>query len=134
MLANSEVEGLEWLESAARMEHVLAREVLAFLRREQPSSVANSGSRLCEYMQWLSESCWCAGWMDGIEFELWEAWQRSDAFGYGGRIVAPLELETLAWLSRECGGWVTWSVALGSPVFVDLPTWQGIVEKRRADS
>jgi hypothetical protein len=31
--------------------------------------------RLADYMSELSESAYCAGWMEGLEFALWEAVQ-----------------------------------------------------------
>lgn len=124
-------EAIHWLERAARMEHVLAREVLTYLRREENPSRSNSGPRLRAFMEWLSESCWCAGWMDGLEYELWAALDRP-GFTYGVKVVTPLELATLRWLSDQCDGWFAWSDSRGAPIFVDRLAWQDVLSRRRS--
>lgn len=121
-----------WLARANAKKHVGAVEVLACLNDEEhpgPPHPPPSRERLLQFMQWLSEACWCAGWMDGLEFELWRALD-STGLHYGMRNVAALELAVLRRLSAQAGGWYLWSDAVGEPVFVEANNWQAIFHSR----
>lgn len=60
---------------------------------------------LADFMSELSEEAFCAGWMLGLEYALWEA-----VFGlrasYGRLILGDQEIARLGELSRGCGGWI----------------------------
>ena len=79
-------------------------------------------------MEWLSEDCWCAGWYDGLEFDLWAARDRGGPFRYGARLVATIEIDVLQWLYAAANGWVMWADDAG-PVFVDLVAWKAIYDQ-----
>ena len=53
----------------------------------------------------LSEEAYCAGWMQGLEYALWEVVVGER--GEYGRLVMSLEHRTrLRALSVACGGWI----------------------------
>ena len=60
---------------------------------------------LARYMSELSEEAYCAGWMLGLEFALWEAVVdlRVD---YGRLVLTPEHKKRLQALSAACGGWI----------------------------
>ena len=107
-----------WLSLSAAKGYVPARELLAYGyahdvyggsgTSEAESSTASpvsvskprtgfsqAAQRLCEYMEWLSEECWCAGWYDALEFDLWAACGRGGQFRYGAGLVARIEMDVL---------------------------------------
>ncbi len=59
---------------------------------------------LADYMSNLSEEAYCAGWMQGLEFELWEA-VVSGPRNYG-RLQVSRHIEQLRRLSEAAGGWI----------------------------
>jgi hypothetical protein len=83
------------------------------------------------YLSHLAEDHWCASWLRGLEYEVWEALQNPE-YECGFSALSPEELATLRWLSESCGGWVQWSDERQAPVFVDLGAWRQMVEKRQA--
>jgi hypothetical protein len=60
---------------------------------------------LAEYMSELSEEAFAAGWMDGLEFALWEV-RLGQRDRYGQMSIGPEHCTRLAALSAECGGWI----------------------------
>jgi hypothetical protein len=60
---------------------------------------------LAEYMSDLSEEAYCAGWMDGLEYALWQVvlGERSD---YGQTTFTSKHATDLRRLSASCGGWI----------------------------
>jgi hypothetical protein len=98
------------------------------LRESSGAGNSPAAERLSECIEWLSQDCWCAGWYDGIEFDLWAA-IATGQFQYGLRQIATIELRVLQWLSELCGGWITWADSSG-PVFVDLQAWKAIYQRR----
>lgn len=73
-------------------------------------------NELGRYMSELSEEAYCAGWMSGNEFYLWEVaiGQRTS---YGQTTLGAEEAERLTRLSRDAGGWHT------TDTFVPLDRW-----------
>jgi hypothetical protein len=61
--------------------------------------------KLCEYMSDLSEDAYCAGWMDGLEYALWEALLGLRG-AYGWLELTKEQKEDLRVLSEKCGGWI----------------------------
>ena len=60
---------------------------------------------LAEYMSALSEEAYCAGWMDGLEFELWEVVINGPR--RCGRLqITHDHIAQLRRLSEAAGGWI----------------------------
>jgi len=77
---------------------------------------------LAEYMSELSEAAWYAGWMDGLEFALWEAYL-DVRMEYGCLVLTPAHRERLRALSRACDGWIVFNDRLGE-TWVPTTEWQ----------
>jgi len=61
--------------------------------------------RLAGFMSDLSEEAYCAGWMDGLEYALWDVLvcNRTEY----GRLSVTVEHRTkLKELADSCGGWI----------------------------
>ena len=74
-------------------------------------------------MSEISEAHYCAGWMNGLEFSLWEMIiDRSADRQYGMCPITDEQLDRLLDLSRECGGWIFWLKDTGE-TFLKMETW-----------
>ena len=62
---------------------------------------------LYETMSDISEDCYCAGWMMGLEFALWGALQDGDR-QYGMGEMDAKQLEKCRELARDLDGWIVW--------------------------
>ena len=62
---------------------------------------------LYEVMSDISEGCYCAGWMMGLEFVLWSALQDGDR-RYGMGEMDAKQLEKCRELAKELDGWIVW--------------------------
>jgi len=62
---------------------------------------------LYDMMSEISEECYCAGWMDGNEFTLWEAIQTGE-MRYGMGNIDKEKLAKVAALSVLTGCWIIW--------------------------
>jgi len=71
-------------------------------------------------MTGISEENWCAGWMTGLEFSLWEA--RAGERCYGMGVISERQSQLLKLLSEECGGWWRWDDERGV-TFVRTADW-----------
>jgi hypothetical protein len=71
-------------------------------------------------MSEVSEAAFFAGWMNGLEFELWDALQ-SGPRNYGQIVLTEEVIQRLRELSVRCGGWVAWDG--DEEVFVPLSLW-----------
>jgi hypothetical protein len=66
-------------------------------------------TELYEFMSDISEQCYCAVWMDGNEYVLWEMVANPEASRrYGQDVVDDEDIEALRKLSSEAGGWILW--------------------------
>lgn len=76
-------------------------------------------------MRTISEDHWCAGWLIGLEFNLWAMVQGGDRrFGLG--VVEEADVAKLRRLSHKCGGWFYWLKEDGAERFVPLAYWEPI--------
>ena len=78
-------------------------------------------------MTGISEEFWCAGWLIGLEFDLWNAAMKTgkDHTKIGKRLEILLRL-----LSEECDGWWYWkNDADNNPRFIRLTEWREIVDR-----
>lgn len=62
---------------------------------------------LYELMSDISEDCYCAGWMHGLEYAIWGALQGGDR-RYGMSEMDAAKLERCRVLAKELDGWVIW--------------------------
>lgn len=73
---------------------------------------------LVNYIMEVSEEIYCAGWMDGIENELWKALKLNHLSGYN-----PL-LPRLKELQEKSGGWWYWDDELDGELFLTTEEWE----------
>jgi hypothetical protein len=94
---------------------------------------------LANLMSEISEDCYCAGWMHGLEFALW-AIATGDRKNrkYGQGEVSQQQIDDLMAISAEIGGWIRWaddesdpglSAAEWGEVFVPMDEWMRIYKK-----
>jgi hypothetical protein len=81
-----------------------------------PAEARLCAGLLARFMSDLSEDYWAAGWLTGLEFELWTA-VREEASRVGQANAARLR-----YLSSKCGGWIVWGGR--GPRYVTLEEWQ----------
>jgi hypothetical protein len=90
-----------------------------------------SAEALRERMSEISEKHWCAGWMQDLEFSLWDILQHG-GLEFGNGKVALEDLAELQKLSDWCGGWCRWTDEDDDAVFVPLAEWKDLVRARHA--
>ena len=82
----------------------------------------DAAMRLLGVMRDLSEEHWCAQWLMGLEFSLWEIAQGgSRDFGMGE--VSDIDVAALRELHERAGGWWRWVDGTGE-VFVATAAWE----------
>jgi hypothetical protein len=88
---------------------------------------------LFELMSDISEDCYCAVWMMGLEYAIWGALQHGDR-RYGRGEMDAEKLERCRALANELDGWVIWhdggsvgawaeSRLMQGPQFVPMTDW-----------
>ena len=66
-------------------------------------------SKLFQLMSDISEWCYCAGWMHGNEYVLWEMVSDPNASRrYGQDIVDEEDIDALRVFSSDIKGWIRW--------------------------
>ena len=95
---------------------------------------------LYELMSDISEDCFCAGWMGGLEYSIWETLQDGDR-RYGMGEMDATQLEQCRELSKELDGWVIWyddsneselPIDEWGPRFVPMADWLKMVEYQKS--
>jgi hypothetical protein len=83
-------------------------------------------------MEHLSETYWCAGWLDGLEHQLWRiAHGVPSGFTNPRRIPTEQELSQLRELSQRAGGWWCWPDGEANVKFLSLEEWDRIYDAKR---
>jgi hypothetical protein len=77
---------------------------------------------LTDYMSELSESAYYAGWMSGLEFELWRAVVDGPR-RYGVLDITAEHIAELRRLSKACGGWIYFDDET-EETFASLDDWR----------
>jgi len=77
---------------------------------------------LAEYMSELSEEAYSAGWMDGLEYALWNCIVNGPS-EYGRLQISGNHIETLLNLSHQSNGWIFWDDEL-EETFVGISDWK----------
>lgn len=81
-----------------------------------PAEARLCAGLLARFMSDLSEDYWGAGWLTGLEFELWTAVRE------GASRVGQANAARLRYLSSKCGGWIVWA---GTGLrYVPLEEWR----------
>ena len=80
---------------------------------------------LCALMSGISEGYYCAGWMSGLEYDLWQAPEDMD---YGIGWITKRQSDLLKLLSEECIGWIAW--VDGELRYVPMAVWLKHLEDR----
>lgn len=76
---------------------------------------------LATLMSEISEQMWRAGWMKDVEHELWAA--VTSQVGRGGRLIpTQAQLDQLARLSKDIGGWIVFDDER-EETFVPIAEW-----------
>jgi hypothetical protein len=88
---------------------------------------------LAREMSRISEQAFCAGWMDELEYRLWEA-VLGGPRKYGQIILADLQISRLRDLSDRVGGWVRFNDESGLEEFVEHERWRDLYETWRVSS
>ena len=76
---------------------------------------------LHDLMSGLSEQAWSAGWMLGVEYELWKATQ-SPTYKVGRLQLSSTQCDQLRQLSQKCGGWIVFDDQ-HEEIFVPRAQW-----------
>ena len=77
---------------------------------------------LMDYMSELSERAYCAGWMQGLEYALWQALLKG-RLKYGHLQITQKHVGKLKELSERCEGWIVWDET-GEEQWVPIGRWQ----------
>ena len=82
----------------------------------------------------ISEDCYCAGWLDDLEFNLWLLIHHEPDEGYGmcDRQDLADRLALLDTLSRELGGWWHWG-GEQRECWIPLDEWEAKFAVYKAD-
>jgi len=94
------------------------------------SELDNDQRALADYMSEISEDAFSASWMEGLEFELWQAVNSGPQI-YGRLHLEASHLDRLASLSTQCGGWIFWHPT-NEETYVGLKHWEKIYRAETA--
>lgn len=79
-------------------------------------------------MTGISEEYYCAGWIDGLQYALWQV---EPGTGYGQGEISERQATLLRLLHEECGGW--WGRSDESPQFFTTDDWLQHIADRPAN-
>ena len=80
-------------------------------------------SMLQSYIEDISDDCFCATWLSGIEYELWSIIQGDTPAINLYSTIYQSELDDMKLLSTEINGWVTWGDDDIQPMYISLDEW-----------
>ena len=106
---------------------MISKQYLADVTRHVMCDQADEGAAvgLLALMSGLSEEHWCAGWINGNEFSLWNAANGCAASpNYGQGVITERQAQLLRVLHDEAGGW--WIYDDG-PQFIPSDKWREIL-------
>ena len=97
---------------------------------EHPTHEELVREALLRMMEDISEDCWCAGWLQDLEFTLWTAVITGNLdFGWG---MQERELTRLKHLNEMAGGWWIWADEEKGRRFVSTEEWLKIYAEKTA--
>lgn len=77
---------------------------------------------LAEYMSYLSEEAYTAGWIEGLEYALWNAVLNGPT-SYGRLDISEKHIEKLIELSDVADGWIYFDDSL-EEIFLSRMDWE----------
>lgn len=77
---------------------------------------------LADFMEMISEDCYCAGWVGDLEFALWEIVQKGEAVEFGKGEITINDIARLKQFSDAAGGWIRWD-EINFRGFVAMTDW-----------
>ena len=80
--------------------------------------------KLADLMSNISEDGYSAGWMEDLEFNLWDALNGGEK-KYGRHIITSSQLEELKFLSQMCGCWIIFN-GEQEETAIDIEEWRKI--------
>ena len=76
---------------------------------------------LHDLMSSMSEQAWSAGWIYGLEYDLWKAVQ-SSAYKVGRLQLSSIQCDRLKQPSKKCAGWIAFDDQR-EEIFVPQAQW-----------
>jgi hypothetical protein len=83
--------------------------------------LSESQLELAKYMASISEEAYAAGWIEGLELELWRA-VKEGPFLFGRLQLTTVHTRRLKELSQNCGGWIRFDET-SEEQFVPFSAW-----------
>ncbi|HKQ92323.1 MAG TPA: hypothetical protein VJZ77_16820 [Blastocatellia bacterium] len=93
--------------------------------------------RLLSLMEEVSEDHYCAGWLNGLEYRLWQAaLQYPQPYKFGVEAIEEKKVEELKGLAEELQEWAVWDDQAGEEKLIPLKDWKRIfaASKTASDS
>lgn len=78
---------------------------------------------LAEFISEISERRYRAGWMQGIEYEVWDA-MHAPELGRGALRLTVEEAQKLYAMSARCRGWIVFD-EVHEESFIPIEEWRG---------
>lgn len=85
------------------------------------NNLKKSQTELAEYMSELSEKAYNAGWMEGLEYHLWQI-ANNKAVQYGRLEINDEVKSKLKSLSEKIGGWIYFD-DINEVTFIKFDEW-----------
>lgn len=92
------------------------------------ANIKQAREDLREYMSELSEACYCAGWMSGLEYSLW-SFVTEGPGRFGMAYVEQPEIDKLKALADKAGGWWHWPEEAPDEQFIAMEEWLAVYNK-----
>ena len=96
------------------------------------NDLEGEAKELHDLMSDISEDCWCAGWMDDLEYRLWKMCVGGSR-EYGQDRVSEAQIQLLRELSKRCGGWIIFH-DITEETFVSLREWEELYNEYSANN
>lgn len=79
--------------------------------------------KLKSLMQRISQECYAAGWMNQLEYYVWQiATGKRTHYGLDDGVD---RYSGLLWdYAQECEGWVTWDESIAEPIWISQDNWR----------
>ena len=88
-------------------------------------------SDLYEFLSKISQREFCATWMQGIEYMVWDAAKEGGTSGPSAHIDLSAEEAAFAMkLSSDIGGWLFWEDSADEPQFITMSDWLRKIEPK----
>ncbi len=88
-----------------------------------------AAAQLADCMSDISECYYHAGWMEDLEYSLWDAVEHGSYRWVRGTIT-DAQIELLKTLSEACKGWISWDHTRGGKRWVPLDHWRSHIFTR----